>query len=178
MSDTSSNARKGADDVETPSTKSYGVLKAEGSARVFTAPWRYAFFASRECPSTTMSRGEGVLNRRQADSPVALVAYFISLDQYSSYSFEIQALATTFESHTLLGTPCALPHAQATATIGTIRGIFAAVGQPVFAKVTDTVGRWEAFCASAVFYTLGYVIIAASPTIGAYAVGSCIYQVC
>jgi len=32
------------------------------------------------------------------------VAYFISLDQYSSYSFEIQALATTFDSHTLLGT--------------------------------------------------------------------------
>ena len=50
MSDDDSSVRKGprpSEDVETPSTKSYGVLKAEGAARVFTAPWRYAFFASR-----------------------------------------------------------------------------------------------------------------------------------
>lgn len=47
----------------------------------------------------------------------------------------------------------------------------------MFAKVTDTVGRWEAFCASATLYTLGYVIVAASPTVGAYAVGQCLYQV-
>ena len=51
------------------------------------------------------------------------------------------------------------------------------LAQPVFAKVTDTVGRWEAFCASAALYTLGYVIVAASPNVGAYAVGQCLYQV-
>ena len=72
-------------------------------------------------------------------------------------------------------------------TINVVQAITQSVSQPPFAKLCDIAGRFESYgfamyvlsvgldshCSS--LYVLGYIIVATSPNIGAYAAGTIIY---
>ncbi|BGP15718.1 hypothetical protein JCM10213_006111 [Rhodosporidiobolus nylandii] len=93
----------------------------------------------------------------------ALLAYVMSLGQYTDSSFLTAATSVSFNAHSTL------------TTISSIKSVFQAVSQPPIAKIADVAGRIEAYALCAVLYTLGKIIVAASPTIYAYAVGNSIY---
>ncbi|SCV73286.1 BQ2448_7212 [Microbotryum intermedium] len=101
----------------------------------------------------------------------ALLAYVMSLDQYTNGAYLTQATSTSFEAHSTL------------ATISAIQAVFQAVSQPPIAKIADVAGRVEAYqlesgkkmltCAHVV--RVGYAIVAAAPSVYVYAVGNSIH---
>ncbi|GAA5991512.1 hypothetical protein JCM5350_005191 [Sporobolomyces pararoseus] len=93
---------------------------------------------------------------------VALASYIYSLEGTTTYQYMAYA-TSSFSAHSLLG------------AIGTAQAIILAVTKPFAAKFADTMGRAEAFCLSAFFYCLGFIIIAACKDIHAYAAGALIY---
>lgn len=51
------------------------------------------------------------------------------------------------------------------------------VGKPIAAKFSDVLGRTEAWIIAIAFYTIGYIILAASGGIDAYAAGTIVRAV-
>ncbi|KAI5449653.1 hypothetical protein NCC49_004203 [Naganishia albida] len=92
-----------------------------------------------------------------------LLAYTLSLDQYTSGTYNTYATSQAFQAHSLL------------ATINVIRAIFQSISQPPMAKIADVFGRVNAYILSVFLYVLGYIVQASAPSIYAYAVGNAIY---
>ncbi|GAA5883462.1 hypothetical protein JCM16303_003809 [Sporobolomyces ruberrimus] len=93
---------------------------------------------------------------------VALASYIYSLEGTTTYQYLAYA-TSDFSAHSLLG------------AIGTAQAIILAVTKPFAAKFADVAGRAEAFCLSAFFYCLGFIIIAACKNIHTYAAGAVLY---
>ncbi|GAA6013856.1 hypothetical protein JCM11491_000447 [Sporobolomyces phaffii] len=93
---------------------------------------------------------------------VALASYIYSLEGTTTYQYLAYA-TSSFSAHSLLG------------AISTAQAIILAVTKPFAAKFADVAGRAEAFCASAFFYCLGFIIIAACKDIHTYAAGAILY---
>ncbi|SGZ31145.1 BQ5605_C047g12317 [Microbotryum silenes-dioicae] len=117
----------------------------------------------------------------------ALLAYVMSLDQYTNGAYLTQATSTSFDAHSTL------------ATISAIQAVFQAVSQPPIAKIADVAGRVEAYvrCSEyqasyalntslivflhpcqllcVLLYAVGYAIVAAAPSVYVYAVGDSIH---
>ncbi|GAA6023215.1 hypothetical protein JCM10207_004482 [Rhodosporidiobolus poonsookiae] len=93
----------------------------------------------------------------------ALLAYVMSLDQYTNRSYLSAATSFSFNAHSTL------------ATISSIKSVFQAVSQPPIAKIADVAGRLQAYSICVFLYALGYVIVASAPSIYVYAVGNSIY---
>jgi MFS family permease len=60
-------------------------------------------------------------------------------------------------------------------TISTVNAIMAAVAQPFIAKIADLISRPWALTISIFFYTLGFIIVAASKNVQAVVAGQVIY---
>ncbi|GAA5908451.1 uncharacterized protein JCM6883_005550 [Sporobolomyces salmoneus] len=95
---------------------------------------------------------------------VALASYIYSLEGTTTYQYLAYA-TSSFSAHSLLG------------AIGTAQAIILAVTKPFAAKFADVAGRAEAFCLSAFFYCLGFIIIAACKDIHTYAAGAILYYI-
>ncbi|GMK58689.1 hypothetical protein CspeluHIS016_0601310 [Cutaneotrichosporon spelunceum] len=91
-----------------------------------------------------------------------LAAYVYSLDGMTTYLYNAAAWSQ-FGQHSSLG------------TIQTANSIIIAVGKPFWAKLSDAYGRGEAFLALALFYGVGYAIIAGAQGAGAMYAGQVIY---
>lgn len=76
------------------------------------------------------------------------------------------AFATSaFGEHTVLG------------TISVITGIMAGVAKPFLAKLADLFSRPWALALSVLFYTIGYIVVAASKNVADVAGGEVIYTI-
>ncbi|WVQ75787.1 hypothetical protein IAR50_005420 [Cryptococcus sp. DSM 104548] len=94
-----------------------------------------------------------------------LLAYSLSLNQYTSSSYLTFAVSVSFGAHSLQS------------TISTIGAVFQAMAQPPIAKLADYFGRVKTYIGCVIFYCIGLIIVAASQNIVAYAVGNSIYIV-
>jgi hypothetical protein len=72
---------------------------------------------------------------------------------------DLQFATSSFSRHAALG------------TIGVINGLVASIAQPIIAKLCDLSSRPAAYAAAVLFYCLGYIIVAASKTVGEVAGG-------
>ncbi|KAK6966773.1 major facilitator superfamily domain-containing protein [Favolaschia claudopus] len=95
---------------------------------------------------------------------ITLISFAYALSTSTTYTFEAYA-ASSFESHPLIG------------AVAVAVGITAAVVLPVYAKIADITSRPLALSLSILFYAIGYIIVAASKTIGALAGGEVIYTI-
>ncbi|KAL8279884.1 hypothetical protein RQP46_007734 [Phenoliferia psychrophenolica] len=93
----------------------------------------------------------------------ALLAFTMTLDQYTARAYLTTATSTSFNAHSTL------------ATISVIKALFQSVSQPPIAKLSDYAGRVNAYVLCVFFYALGYVIEASATNIYAYAIGNAIY---
>ncbi|KDE07037.1 hypothetical protein MVLG_02615 [Microbotryum lychnidis-dioicae p1A1 Lamole] len=93
----------------------------------------------------------------------ALLAFVMSLDQYTSGTYLTTATSVSFKAHSTL------------ATIRTLKSVFQAVSQPPIAKISDVAGRVEAYVMCVVLYAVGYAVAASANSIYTYAVGNSIY---
>ncbi|KAK8849795.1 hypothetical protein IAR55_005131 [Kwoniella newhampshirensis] len=93
---------------------------------------------------------------------VALIACAYALSQNTTYNYEPFA-TSSFGEHTVLG------------TITVITGIMAGVAKPFIAKLADLASRPWALTFSILFYTVGYIIVAASRRVSDVAGGQVIY---
>ncbi|OCF37481.1 siderophore-iron transporter Str1 [Kwoniella heveanensis BCC8398] len=89
---------------------------------------------------------------------IALICIAYSLSQMTTYAYAPFA-TSSFGEHTILG------------TISVITSIMSGVTKPFIAKCADLFSRPWALTFSVVFYTLGYIIVASSQTVGAVAGG-------
>ncbi|KAJ7193809.1 drug:h+ antiporter [Mycena pura] len=64
---------------------------------------------------------------------------------------------------------------QQFAAIQCATSILLAIGKPLFAKLTDAVGRAESIAIALFFYVLGYTVNATTPNMAGLGVGSCIW---
>jgi SIT family siderophore-iron:H+ symporter-like MFS transporter len=78
---TSSAASSATDFNHETAPKSFGVQKAEGAARTMSPRYIFMIFAF-----------------------IALAAYIVSLDQYTAFAYETEALSTAFGQHSLIAT--------------------------------------------------------------------------
>ncbi|GAA5968899.1 hypothetical protein JCM11641_000771 [Rhodosporidiobolus odoratus] len=92
-----------------------------------------------------------------------VLAYVMSLDQYTNRSYLTAATSVSFNAH------------STTTTISAIKAVFQAVSQPPIAKIADVGGRVEAYGLCVFLYALGYIVVASAQSIYAYAVGNSIY---
>ncbi|GAA5890438.1 hypothetical protein JCM6882_002921 [Rhodosporidiobolus microsporus] len=90
-----------------------------------------------------------------------LLAYVLSLDAYTSRSY-LSAAVSAFGAHSTL------------TTVNALASVFKAVSQPPLAKLSNVIGRIECYAFCVFLYTLGYVIVSASPNIYAFAAGNVI----
>ncbi|KAF7331833.1 MFS domain-containing protein [Mycena kentingensis (nom. inval.)] len=67
-------------------------------------------------------------------------------------------------------------HYQQFAAIQCATSILLAIGKPLFAKLTDAVGRGESIAIALFFYVLGYIINATTPNMAGLGAGSCIWM--
>ncbi|KAK7033011.1 hypothetical protein R3P38DRAFT_3313100 [Favolaschia claudopus] len=95
---------------------------------------------------------------------LALISFVYALSQSTTYTYEAYA-ASSFQSHALIG------------TIGVVVAIIGGVAKPFIAKTSDLSSRPLALAMSVFFYAIGYIIVAASTTIGAVAGGQVIYTI-
>lgn len=93
----------------------------------------------------------------------AILAYVMSLDQYTTSSYLTAATSVSFSAHSTL------------TTVSSIKSVFQAVSQPPIAKIADVAGRLECYALCVFLYAVGRAIAAASPNIYAYCVGNSIY---
>ncbi|KAI1419013.1 siderochrome-iron transporter MirC [Xylaria sp. FL1777] len=92
-----------------------------------------------------------------------LMAFTTSLEGQVTYS--VVAFATSsFSSHSLL------------ATVYVVQGVVNAVIKPPMAKIADVFGRLEAFTICIVLYVLGYIQMAASANVQAFAAAQIFYS--
>ncbi|KAF7337839.1 MFS domain-containing protein [Mycena venus] len=66
-------------------------------------------------------------------------------------------------------------HYQQFAAIQCATSILLAIGKPLFAKLTDAVGRAESIAIALFFYVLGYIVNATTPNMAGLGAGSCIW---
>ncbi|KAF7295700.1 MFS domain-containing protein [Mycena indigotica] len=66
-------------------------------------------------------------------------------------------------------------HYQQFAAIQCATSILLAIGKPLFAKLTDAIGRAESIAVALFFYVLGYVVNASTPNMAGLGAGSCIW---
>jgi len=77
-----------------------------------------------------------------------------------------QSYATaSYKSHSLL------------ATSNTLRTVFAVAAQPVAAKLTDVIGRFEVIYLCATFYVVGLIVEASSNNVAAFVAGAVLNQI-
>ncbi|KZV82502.1 drug:h+ antiporter [Exidia glandulosa HHB12029] len=93
---------------------------------------------------------------------IALVAYVYSLDGTTTYLYQAQA-TSAFQQHSSL------------ATVAVATAIILAVTKPIAAKLSDVLGRAEAYSLAVLFYVVGYIVVASCNSIGTYAGGIVIY---
>ncbi|GAA5834491.1 hypothetical protein JCM9279_004331 [Rhodotorula babjevae] len=96
-------------------------------------------------------------------SGFTLLAYVMSLNQYTASSYLTAATSVSFSAHSTL------------TTISSIKSVFQAVSQPPIAKIADGAGRLEAYSLCVFLYALGYIVVASAQSVYAYAVGNSIY---
>merc|ERR1711939_1148563 len=89
---------------------------------------------------------------------VGIMAYMYSLDGVTTWVYTSYA-TSSFLQHSLLG------------AVGTVSAIVIAVGKPVSAKISDVIGRAEAWIIAVALYAIGYVVLASSNSIETYAAG-------
>ncbi|OXG22594.1 siderophore-iron transporter Str1 [Cryptococcus neoformans Tu401-1] len=95
---------------------------------------------------------------------IALISIAYGLSQMTTYYYT--AFATSaFGEHTVLG------------TISVITGIMAGVAKPFLAKLADLFSRPWALALSVLFYTIGYIVVAASKNVADVAGGEVIYTI-
>ncbi|KAK4056011.1 hypothetical protein OIO90_003006 [Microbotryomycetes sp. JL221] len=92
----------------------------------------------------------------------ALLAYVMSLDQYTNRTYLTTATSVSFAAHSTL------------ATISTLKSVMQAVSQPPIAGMADVWGRLEAYSVCLFLYALGYVVVASAQSVYAYAAGASI----
>ncbi|KAL8278568.1 hypothetical protein RQP46_009060 [Phenoliferia psychrophenolica] len=92
------------------------------------------------------------------------VCYVYSLDGTTTYQYQAYA-TSSFDAHSTLG------------AIVTAQAIVLALCKPVAAKLSDVVGRAETYSLAALFYVLGYILLASCSTIGTYSGGAILYEV-
>ncbi|KZT10487.1 drug:h+ antiporter [Laetiporus sulphureus 93-53] len=68
-------------------------------------------------------------------------------------------------------------HANWYSAIQCAMAILLALGKPFFAKITDVIGRAEAYAVCLFFYCLGYIICASSQNMGTLGAGLVIYEI-
>ncbi|GAA5980726.1 hypothetical protein JCM10908_001752 [Rhodotorula pacifica] len=95
----------------------------------------------------------------------AILAYVMSLDQYTNSSYLTAATSVSFNAHSTL------------TTISSIKSVFQAVSQPPVAKIADGFGRVEAYSLCVFFYVIGYIVVASAQSVYAYAAGNSIYVI-
>ncbi|KWU46655.1 putative siderochrome-iron transporter [Rhodotorula sp. JG-1b] len=95
----------------------------------------------------------------------AVLAYVMSLDQYTNSSYLTAATSVSFNAHSTL------------TTISSIKSVFQAVSQPPVAKIADGAGRIEAYALCVFFYVIGYIVVASAQSVYAYAAGNSIYVI-
>ncbi|TYJ52549.1 hypothetical protein B9479_006838 [Cryptococcus floricola] len=93
---------------------------------------------------------------------IALIANVYSLSSMTTYNYTAFA-TSSFGEHTVLG------------TITVITGIMAGVAKPFLAKMADLWSRPFALAVSVFFYTVGYIIVAASKHVSDVAGGEVLY---
>merc|ERR1712093_767809 len=124
--------------------------------------------------SLVADKSRGVIQMEQLNSRIglkyrillyggfALLAYVMSLDQYTNRTMLNTAVSVSFAAHSSL------------TTISSIKSVFQAVSQPPIAKIADVWGRLEAYSICVFLYALGYIVVASSQSIYAYAAGASI----
>ncbi|KAJ7624500.1 major facilitator superfamily domain-containing protein [Roridomyces roridus] len=93
---------------------------------------------------------------------LAVISFVYALSSSTTYTYEAFA-ASSFESHSLIG------------AISVATSIIGGVSRPFIAKLADLASRPAALSISVFLYALGYIIVAASKTIGAVAAGQVLY---
>jgi len=124
--------------------------------------------------SLVADKSRGVIQMEQLNSRIglkyrillyggfAILAYVMSLDQYTNRTMLNTAVSVSFAAHSSL------------TTISSIKSVFQAVSQPPIAKIADVWGRLEAYSICVFLYALGYIVVASSQSIYAYAAGASI----
>ncbi|KAJ7112838.1 major facilitator superfamily domain-containing protein [Mycena crocata] len=97
-------------------------------------------------------------------SSMAIISFVYALSSTTTITYE-QYAASSFAAHPLIG------------TITVVVGIMAGVAQPFIAKIADLSSRPAALAMSVAFYCVGYIVVAASTTIGAVTGGRVIYTI-
>ncbi|KAH7108097.1 drug:h+ antiporter [Auriculariales sp. MPI-PUGE-AT-0066] len=93
---------------------------------------------------------------------IAITAYVYSLDGTTTYLY--QAYATSdFQMHSSLS------------TIGVVNALVIALTKPIAAKLSDVIGRAQAFIVTVVLYTIGYIVVASSNKFTTYAGGNVLF---
>ncbi|GAA5901625.1 hypothetical protein JCM6882_006027 [Rhodosporidiobolus microsporus] len=128
-----------SDDGTLVTEKSRGVVQMERLTSRLTTPYRTVLYIS-----------------------FALLAYIMSLDQYTNGSYLSAATSYSFAAHSTL------------TTISSLKSVFQAVSQPPVAKIGDVAGRLEAYSLCLFLYVIGYIVVASAPSIYAYAAGAAI----
>ncbi|CAH7682888.1 major facilitator superfamily domain-containing protein [Phakopsora pachyrhizi] len=92
-------------------------------------------------------------------SSLSLLAWSLSLDQYTASTYLTHATSTSFKAHSLL------------AVVNTIKAVGQAISQPAIARLSDLWGRVETYGICVCLYSIGYLIASLSPSIYVYALG-------
>ncbi|KAL1892383.1 ferrioxamine B transporter [Sporothrix stenoceras] len=93
-----------------------------------------------------------------------LVGYAYGLDMLVRNTYQAYA-TSSYAQHSLLS------------TINVIRGVIAAVVQPLVAKLSDQVGRLRLFVCVTVLYVVGTIIETCSHNVQSFAAGALLYQI-
>ncbi|TPX12906.1 uncharacterized protein E0L32_006786 [Thyridium curvatum] len=95
---------------------------------------------------------------------IFLVGYAFGLDALVRGTYQAYA-TSSYAQHSLLS------------TINVIRGVIAAVVQPMVAKLSDQVGRLELFLVVTVFYVVGSIIETCALSVQTFSAGALLYQI-
>ncbi|KAH9831158.1 drug:h+ antiporter [Rhodofomes roseus] len=95
---------------------------------------------------------------------IGLASYMYGLDNNTSWEFGTYATNEFGHANWYSAIQCAM-------------AILLALGKPFFAKITDVIGRAEAYAVCLFFYCLGYIICASAQTMGALGAGLVIYEI-
>ncbi|SPO27553.1 related to Siderophore iron transporter 3 [Ustilago trichophora] len=96
---------------------------------------------------------------------LAAVSICFSLDQSTTAAYQLYATRTLKNHGKLFG------------IIATVEAIINAVSKPFLAKICDVFSRQTAYLLVAIFYTIGFVVVASAQTPGAFCVGRIITEV-
>lgn len=97
-------------------------------------------------------------------SSIFLVGYAFGLDLLVRSTYQGYA-TSSYAQHSLLS------------TINVIRGVIAAVVQPLVAKLSDLLGRLELFLIVTLFYVVGTIVETCATNVQNFAAGALLYQI-